>query len=59
MLNFLGYQIDDITNKFSKFSEAANEAEKNILIDGVTNQMAQLNRVRFLNLIFSFLRITF
>jgi hypothetical protein len=37
---FVGYQADDMTSKFSKFTEA-----KEAAVDGVTNQMAQLNRV--------------
>ncbi|KAL7047019.1 hypothetical protein ACKWTF_002766 [Chironomus riparius] len=45
-LNLLGYHTEDIASKFSKFVDDKDSTSNNV--DGVTNQMAQLNRNRFL-----------
>ncbi|KAL7047018.1 hypothetical protein ACKWTF_002766 [Chironomus riparius] len=42
-LNLLGYHTEDIASKFSKFVDDKDSTSNNV--DGVTNQMAQLNRI--------------
>lgn len=41
--SFTGYQSEDVASKFSKFTDVKESSENNI--DGLTNQLAGLNRV--------------